>query len=630
MKTSVKKIVLRSIIRGAAIALILMAVMVFISQWIFVSHTMIDSAELRISDAKERLEQSVGDMEILTEQLKEDYLIKTRTLAEMIELDPGLLNKRSRLYETAKLLNVDEIHVTDEKGVIRWTTVPDYDGFDMSTSEQARPFLKCIKDSSYELAQDPQFNGAAQIYFQYIGVGRKDKPGIVQIGMEPVRLTEALKNNQPDVILRNLTVGSNGTLFAVNKSDKTLAAFKDADQIGMPAADVGISDKILNMEEGDMATITMDDGKTYLVCISEHDDHHIGALIPAIEVTQQARATTTTMAIMTVIILAALTLFVTHAMKNLIIRSLSDMEDNVKKISDGKKDIRMEVRNCREFDVLSDGFNGMLDNMIEQITEINKVNASMEELLNNISHTSQSINSYSAEMKDVSMKISESSSSQAATVDELNETFHSLSGDVQDNARAAEEASSFSKVTGKQLKIGAEKMDNVRKAMDSITDYSHKIENIVKTIDDIAFQTNILALNASVEAARAGQAGKGFAVVAEEVRNLASKSAESASNTASLIDEMLVAIRNGNVAAESAAEELGSMIDGINKSIGLIEEISAACAKQAVAVREATTGMGHISRTAQDNSQISSSARETAQRLDDEAERLIDLVKVRG
>ncbi len=626
MKTGLKKLITGNILVGAAISLVIMAIMAYVSEWTISQASVTSTAKVRIEDAKARLAESEQQIAELTEQLNEEYLVKTRAFSEMIRINPEILNDQSEIDAICKTLNVDELHVTDADGIIRWSTIADYLGFDFKGSEQTQPFMKCIEDSSFELAQEPQPNGAKGILFQYIGVGRKDAPGIVQIGMEPTRLSEALKNSQPDIILKDITVGANGTMFAVSKSDKTLAAFKDAEYIGKPAEEIGIKDRDLNAKEGTSRYATIN-GKMYFLSVSQTDKYYVGSLTPIIDNTKETLIMTGVILLMTLIVVTILSLFANKAVNKSVIRSLNDIEDVLTQISRGDTAIRMNVRNCREFDVLSDGFNGMLDSIKTQMEETDRINASIQSLLSDVSDTSQSINSYSAEMKSVSERISDGSASQAETVDRLNEAFLSIANDVSDNAKAAEDASNFTKAAGEQLKVGVEKMNSVNEAMGKITEYSHEIEQIVKTIDDIAFQTNILALNAAIEAARAGQAGKGFAVVADEVRNLANKSAEAANSTTALISETLAAVENGNVTAKSAADELENMMAEIKKSVALIAGISEACAKQAQSVSDATEGMGHISEIAQSNSEISFSAKDTAEKLDSEAERLTALVQ---
>jgi methyl-accepting chemotaxis protein len=97
-------------------------------------------------------------------------------------------------------------------------------------------------------------------------------------------------------------------------------------------------------------------------------------------------------------------------------------------------------------------------------------------------------------------------------------------------------------------------MEEMSSAMDSIQGFSKSIGSIIKTIEEVAFQTNLLALNAAVEAARAGEAGKGFAVVAEEVRNLASRSSDSARSTREMIEGTLASVDRGATSSKSLLE----------------------------------------------------------------------------
>ena len=144
-------------------------------------------------------------------------------------------------------------------------------------------------------------------------------------------------------------------------------------------------------------------------------------------------------------------------------------------------------------------------------------------------------------------------------------------------------------------------MQQLTSAMDEISNSSNQIVNVTKVIEDIAFQTNILALNAATEAARAGNAGKGFAVVADEVRNLAGKSAAAAKQTAELIQRSVETVSRGAQITEQTAGILQEVGENALKVTESFHKIERASAEQAQAIEQIKLGLDQVSAVVQTN-----------------------------
>ncbi len=230
-----------------------------------------------------------------------------------------------------------------------------------------------------------------------------------------------------------------------------------------------------------------------------------------------------------------------------------------------------------------------------------QVSSVFKDTIGQIIQTSERVASGSGEIANASQMLAQGAANQASTTQELTATINELSDRVTKNAEHAMNASKQVQNVGESADQSNLQMREMMTAIAEINEKSSEIGKIIKVIEDIAFQTNILALNAAVEAARAGEAGKGFAVVAEEVRNLASKSAEAANNTTQLIEETVRAVENGTNIANKTGERLGEVIEGVTQSIGLIGEISSASVGQATALRQTLDGVEQISSVVQTN-----------------------------
>ena len=159
--------------------------------------------------------------------------------------------------------------------------------------------------------------------------------------------------------------------------------------------------------------------------------------------------------------------------------------------------------------------------------------------------------------------VSEGSAEQAEVMNELTNSVNGVTEYVKQTADHAQQVRDAAKTMHQNVEEGGVHMDQLLHAIKDIENNMAAVEKIIKSIDDIAFQTNILALNASVEAARAGAAGKGFAVVAEEVRNLAGNSASAANNTIAVLNNCRHAVEKGASIADQTSQALNVIQDSV-------------------------------------------------------------------
>ena len=218
--------------------------------------------------------------------------------------------------------------------------------------------------------------------------------------------------------------------------------------------------------------------------------------------------------------------------------------------------------------------------------------------------------------------------SAAASLEETSTAIYQLTSTVEQTADSAQQANDLAFSASETARQGQDVMTQAVHNMDTITTASQRIADIIGVIDSIAFQTNILALNAAVEAARAGESGRGFAVVASEVRSLAQRSAQSAREIKSLINDSLTKIENGTQLVHNAGANMQAILDSNAQVSRIIGAISHATKEQSVGFSQVNQATQQLDGMTSSNAALVEQSTEAAHRLRVEAERLMQMISV--
>jgi methyl-accepting chemotaxis protein len=503
-------------------------------------------------------------------------------------------------------LGITEICIIEAGGLIEGGNVEAYttSGFNMNSGDQSKVFMEIVDKPELEIVQDPMPNAATGKMMQYIGVNRIDEPGVIQVGISAEIVDELNVLFSKQNTISNLEFGTGGfvtvlspdNLYVTESLDNKIG--EDADEWAVKTAD----------NAGTLMEVTIDGTPYFTKAATDNTGEMVIAAIPEDEVMGGINNIITTMFIVIGVTAVITVVLIVLMMEVFAVRPIKVIIKRMNELNKGDFHEKDNHRFSGEFKDLNDSITGFTKNISEYIKEISFVLSEMADGNYNISVKGEYIGDFapikagfekiSVEISDVMKKIREAARGVSKSSEELSRSAQELADYATSQSENAvnitagvdtvntgtKESTAFVSEALKFSENAASLMDNalllikqLSESMASIKSSSENIMHVTNTVDSIAFQTNILALNASVEAARAGANGKGFAVVAQEVRNLATKSSDAVKETTSLIDESVRQITDGDTIvskAQNSFEESMAAFREINEKIAQINSLS--------------------------------------------------------
>jgi methyl-accepting chemotaxis protein len=566
------------------------------------------TTDSKLLEFSQRIDRLGATAITLKASLAANYLRVARSVAQAIAANPALLEP-ARMVALAKSVGIDEIHVMDAKGILRWGNIAGFYGYDFASSDQTKPFLKILSDPSLEIAQDPEPRGADKVLFQYIGVARRDRPGIVEIGVTPAELEELLKQASVQRLIEGEAVGKSGYFYALGPDGK-VAAHSSPPEVGTDLSGEAFAKTMLAKGSGSIEYRLK--GVEAYASYATKNGQVLVAAVPVSEFRGRLAALLLGLGLSAAGFIA-LSILISFLIARSLASPIGVVMRNMGKLSGG--DLFLAGGDTREADrVLV-----RADELGDLGRSMRNLRLTLQKVVGEIRSSSDLVSRGSERLSDTAQGISQGASEQAASIEELSASVEELASTVRQNADNTSQADALSR----RVAASAEKSG---KAVEEMVTSMSEIASRISIIEEIARQTNLLALNAAIEAARAGEAGKGFAVVASEVRKLAERSQKAAGEINDLS-------RRSTEVAGIAGRQIEELVPDIRKTAELIQEITAASTEQSAGADQIAKGVSQMDSVVQQNASSSEELATTSQELADQARSLVESIgffKVQG
>ena len=313
-----------------------------------------------------------------------------------------------------------------------------------------------------------------------------------------------------------------------------------------------------------------------------------------------------------------------HEVQSLV-NEINEMIDLLENILSKLSEVLVSMSHA-QFDKEISKIDGLTGTIASLFSGVEVTKSSINEIICLINKSNEELTNSATELSAASKKLSDSSNIQAASLEETAAAIEEIAATMRQSTQTANEMAQYAQNVTKSNNLGKELAYETSKSMEDINAQVNAINDAISIIDQISFQTNILSLNAAVEAATAGEAGKGFAVVAQEVRNLAGRSAEAANEIKTIVENATQKAKDGKIITDKMIDGYNELNESIIATTKLINDVSNASKEQESAIEQITTTINSLDISTQQNASLATTIRDMATKTSDLAIHLKDII----